>query len=295
VSVLLPSLPGYQIDLEPMRTTEQFVATELALLILLGILVLMALLNGGGTVIRLLFRHKEGPPVLLFVGWRQIGRICLLAIILPLVAYALYSYTGRHRAYGLGYTFDKTVLGYAVVIAAVLLLLARLSYSAIRRRAEHLGLDVPAPIRLRDRRWIAASGALIALAVAVFLGGWWAGLFRPEESIRIFGVPLGLILAAAVYGFCVVSVIREGVALRGTRYRPFRRTLERSVVPILAAAAILIGISCGWLLARGERSAVRRIKGNADIGAQTEIDRSDYRLLRERLAAQYEQMMAARR
>ncbi|KKM06383.1 hypothetical protein LCGC14_1744540 [marine sediment metagenome] len=274
---------------------------------------LAALLLGGASMISLLFRRGQDRPLLLFVGWRRIGRICLLAVVLPLAVYTVYTFTGRDRIYGMGYVMDKAVLAFVVLIAAVYLLLIRLSYSAVRRRAIELGLDVPPAIGLRDRKWTVGIGAVIALAAAVYLLGWWAGVFEPKQWNRLdyfvpglYSVPgldysgpgpdyfgPGVILACVVVGFLLACKVREyfGVTYR-KRYKPFRRALRRSLVPILAAATILIGVSCGWVLARGERSAVRRMKGNAVVSLSREVDRCDYRLLRDRMARQHKQMLA---
>jgi len=294
-SVVLPRLPGERLDPEPGRTAEQIVFAQLALAGLLAVLVVAALPAGAMTIISLLRRRGRDRPLLVFIGWRRIGRICLLAIVLPMTVYALYVGTGKHMAYGAVYGLGKFLLEYAVLVAAMYLLLMRLSYSAIRRRAAELGLDVPPPIKLRQRRWLIALGALVALAAGVYLAGWWTGFFEPAHYSGPFFVA-GIVLACAVAAFVLLCHVRElfgGIYRR--RYRAFRETFRRSLVPILAAAAILIGVTCGWTLARGERWAVRRITGNARVAETNHIERSDYRLLRERMDEQYEALIAARR
>jgi len=292
--IMTPGLPGYQIDFEPMRSAEQFVATEMGLLLLLAVLVVSALLLGGLAVLSLLVQRRENRPVLLFVGWGRIGKICLLSILLPLGVYAFYAYvlTSGDRAYGLYFTAGKTALEFTVTISLMCTLLAGLSYSAIRRRGEEIGLAVPPPLRMRDRRWIAGIGALVALAVVIYLVGWWAGPFKPT-SLETSGSVAGAVLAAVVVAFLLIWVVREfvGLPLR-KQYARFRRTLYRSLVPIIASAVIVVGIFCGWALGRAEGSAVRRIRGSAGIGFRSEIERSNYRLLRDRFIEQHEAMMA---
>lgn len=295
---LAPGLPGYQIDFEPVRSAEQFVAAEVALFALLWCLVFNALLLGLLSLLSLIRRRSPDRPTLLFVGWRRIGRSCLLAIVLPLAGYAFYAHvlTAADRAYGLNYTAGKTTLEYTVLIGVIVFLLVRLSYSAIRRRAEEIGLAVPPRLRLRDRRWIAALGGLIALSAVVYLAGWRLGPFKPPRegpnATDGVGSPPGFILAALVVVYLLIYEIRgyAGPLFRKP-FAAFRRTLYRSIVPIFAASVIVVGTACGWALAGGERSAMRRVKGTADINIADEVERSDFRLLRERLAARHEATM----
>ena len=288
-----PSLPGLQKDFGPIRSAEKYFFRELALLWLLCLLAGGAAGAGLWALASLAVHRGRDRPVLLFVGWRRIGRICLLGLVAPVAAYFLYAWvlTGRDGGFGLNYTAGKTALEYAVTIGAVLLLLMHLSYTAIRARAEEIGMAVPSPIALRDRRIIVAAGAVVAVAVAVYLAGWWAGPFRPSVWGRpgYRSIP-GLILAGVVVAYVVVVGIREiGSRAFCGPFGWFRRSLARSLMPILAAAVIVLGIACGWPLARAERTAVSAAKGRASFDLLLrEVEDSDYRLLRQRLAARAE-------
>ncbi len=304
---LTPSLSGYRPDFEPMRTAEQFLAAEMGLILLLCVLVLLALFLGGLALLSLIIQRPGNKPILLFVGWGRIGKICLLAIVVPVAVYALYAYvlTASDRVYGLNYTAGKTLLEFVVTLGAICVLLLGLGYSAIRWRAEEIGLSVPPALRLRNRRWIVGVGALIALAVVVYLVGWWAGPFKPDEgnwaglwartfadsSRQEFASMHGVYLAAIMVAFLLVWGVREFVGLYWTRYDHFRRTLYRSLVPIIAAAVIVVGLFCGWALARGERSAVQRITDSGTFSFRNEMEGSDYRLIRDNFAAQHAEMM----
>ncbi|MCD4699817.1 MAG: hypothetical protein K8R91_04510, partial [Phycisphaerae bacterium] len=101
----------------------------------------------------------------------------------------------------------------------------------------------------------------------------------------------GALLAFVVVAFLLVWGVREFVGLYWTRYDHFRRTLYRSLVPIIASAVIVVGIFCGWALARGESSAAKRITESASLRLRNEIERSDYRGLRDKFAAQHAEMM----
>ncbi len=307
MAVLTPSLSGYKPDFEPMRTAEQFLIAEMGLILLLCVLVLLALFLGGLALVSLIIQRSGNKPILLFVGWGRIGKICLLAIVVPVAAYTFYAYvlTASDRVYGLNYTAGKTLLEFVVTLGAICVLLLGLGYSAIRRRAEEVGLVVPPRLRLRDRRWIGGVGALIVLIVVIYLVGWWAGPFKPQRgnwvglwaqslgaggsNLAGFSSMYGASLAVIVIAFLLFWGVREFAGLYWTRYDHFRRTLYRSLVPIIAAAVIVVGIFCGWALARGENSAARRITGSAGCG--NELEGSDYHLLRDNFAAQHAEMM----
>jgi hypothetical protein len=289
---LVPGIPGYEIDFEPTRTAERFVVAEMGLLLLLVLTVLLTLLLGGMTVLGLAIRRKANRPVLLFAGWRRIAKVYLLAIVLPVALQVVYArvLTAGDRVYGLNYTTGKTLLEFVLISGAVCALLLGLSYSAIRRRGEEIGLSVPPPLRLRDRPIIATLGALIVLAALVYLAGWAIGPFKPDATWRAWhwkklGWGFGALIAVAVVALLGLWALRGllGLHLRKQCAR-FRRSLYRSLVPILATAVIGVGTLGGWTLARGERAAVRRIKGSAAFDFRNEIEGSNFRLLRNRFA-----------
>ncbi len=304
---VLPSLPGFEVDFEPMRTAEQYIFTEGVLMLLLIMLAIFSLLFGGATLLNLLAR-TEKRPVLVFVGWGRIAKIFLLAILLPLGVYAFYAYvlTASDRVYGLNFTAGKTILEFVVIMGVMFTALFWLSYSSIRLRAEQIGLAVPRTIRFKDRWLIIGLGTLISLAVAIYLIGWWIGFFKPQEG-RWFGwwaspfeiedkfMPSctdGFLLAIAVAAFLICWFIRELVGLFiQKQYSVFRKTFFRSIVPIFAATVIVIGIACGWLLARAESSAVRRMTGRAEVNIRNEVENSDYRFLRDRFIKQHNEYL----
>ena len=85
--------------------------------------------------------------------------------------------------------------------------------------------------------------------------------------------------------FLPIWGLREIIGLFDRRYNQFRRSLYRNIVPILAAAVIVVGIICGIVLTRAETSAARRVTGDAILSFKAEIDRSDYKQMRDRFAA----------
>jgi len=167
------------------------------------------------------------------------------------------------------------------VVCIVLALLIRLACSTVRQRGLELGLAVPPPLTWRDRPVMVGLTVLVALAAGVYLVGWWAGFFRDGSAYRV-----GLWLPFVFGGMLVLWGLRELLAgLRQDRaYRHFQRSLRRSLIPILAAAVIVVGIGLGGLLATGEGFAVSRMGRGMPL--PDEIKNSDYRLFQERFVEQ---------
>jgi len=290
-SVLMPSLPGYAVNFEPLRTMESLTVLHVALLELLATLVVLAGIFGLAALWGMLRRADR--PILLFVGWRRIGRIVLLSIVLPLALYGPYAawQVFEPRAYGLNYSLDRVLVELAMLLCAVTALLLGMSYRAIRQRCLEIGVEAPPPITPRKRRLTLSAAGLVALACAIFIIYWWAGPSPSIGPFALFGVELpvqytpGLVLAGVVLAMGALWVLRELIALLRSRLPEFRRTFFRSAMPILCSAIIVVGLAVGALLSLGETSAGRRATGLGAMSFSAEIDRSDYRLLRERFAA----------
>jgi len=58
------------------------------------------------------------------------------------------------------------------------------------------------------------------------------------------------------------------------------------MVPVLAAAVIVVGLFCGWGLARLESSTVARIQGNAAYSFHDELEKSPFASLKQRYVQQ---------
>ena len=296
-SLLMPALPGYRPELEPMRSAEYAVGEQTALAILLALLVLLAIALGAATLVSALrFRGRENGPMLLFAGWKRLGRICLIGIVLPLGAYVAYAHLtslGR-REEGLGFAGVRFALECLLVGLAMLVLVVLQAFRAIRGRAHEAGMAVPAAADrggqgLRSFRWFAALGIAVALAVCAFLVAWPFAAGRPGGTLREIGTMLWLALAG--YGLLLgaAGLVRL-CRLRG-QFAHFRRTVIRSMAPILAAAVIVVGMFCGLALWRAESSAVERIRGAASLDFQNEVELSNFRLVRDRFTQEHRAMM----
>ncbi len=301
-AVLTPTLSGYEIDHGPMRRAELAFWMQVGLVLLLGLLVLSIPLIS----VRWLLGQSFGSKALLvFVGWGRIGKICLWSVVVPLGIYGAYAYwqIASPNAYGLSYTFGRVCLEMAVVVVGVFTLLRAMSYSAIRRRAEELGLEVPPPIRFRNRAVMGSIGILLLLASVAYVAGWWAGPLRPSEgnwealwadsfsssASSTMPSPVGVWLAGVVLAFPLMWGLRNLLAnfLGRGKYKAFAQTFRRSLVPILASGVIVVGIICGGLLAWTEVAAVKSIEGGVIVSLRREIDKSDFRLIQERHRAEY--------
>ncbi|MCK5114835.1 MAG: hypothetical protein KAR11_08760 [Phycisphaerae bacterium] len=298
--LFMPGLPGYTMNFEPMRTAEQFWINEFGLLALLMGLTLLALLMGGVTLLE--FLRRSDRPVLMFVGGDRMAKICFYGIVLPIGIYAAYVYffTIGPDVYGLNVTVGRVILELIFVGAIICVTLVGMSYSAIRRRAVELGLTVPEPLTLR-RRWIMwPMAGLLTLGVLAYLTAWWTGHIQPSNrpcwspyfndlvggiSNSRFPSPEAIMIGAIIFIFLLIWGVRELVGLFKAPYRQFRRSLYRNIVPILAAAVIVVGIICGFVLNRAETAAAKRVTGNAMMSFATELERCDYREIRDRFAA----------
>jgi hypothetical protein len=131
-----------------------------------------------------------------------------------------------------------------------------------------------------------AAVALLAAAVVV-VGVSLASLLVEGRAFDSYGWVL--LTVAAVLAFAIVLVGWFGswalgrLCLRAPSGRgdPFlNRTVSRSMVPILAAAVIVLGVALGGVLAVGEGWAIRQT--GAGLPMPDEIANSDFRLLQER-------------
>jgi len=282
-SIILPTLPGYKADLKPLRIAELFVAVQVGLLGLLAGLIVVAAVLGLVTVCQFIFLPKVDRPVLLFVGWQRMGKICLLAVVAPLAIYAAYSFLAAAFGSDVGLTWlnsGRLIVELTAMACLVLALVVLMACSAVRQRGLELGLAVPPPLTWRKRPVMLGLTALVVLAAGAYVVAWWVG-FR-----GIFDRRLDLLLATVIVGLMVLWGLRELIAgfWQDRTYLRFQRSLRRSLIPILAAAVIVVGIGLGGLLATGEGFAVSRMgKG---LPMPDEIKNSDFRLLQERFVEQ---------
>lgn len=282
--VLAPALPGYSPDLGPMRKTEYAMYERVALVLFLSVFNGLAIVLAVATGISLWLRRKqEDGPKLLFVGGRALATILLAAAVVPLAVYGLYNYVLPLgvREYGLNAAMHRVILEVIVTAAIMLVLLLRLSYSAIRRRARAAGMAIPPAAWSRWRTGFAIAGALFGAGVVLYEVLWYVNAGRGNlVFLQARGFPglLILLTTANMAGWLVYEVVRL-LRLPGV-FGHFRRTLFRSLIPIVGLTVIIVGTVCGTLVSRAEIAAIRQVPYFVD----QEIRQSNYRLLKERLS-----------
>ena len=295
-------LQGEGIDFEPIRSVEYAVGWEVALWWGLGLLAVLAMMMGVATLVALV-RRKDRRPVLMFVGWGELGRICALAVVAPLGAYVAYAAAVKAWGgeFGMNYTFGRVLLELSLTAAAMVTLLLTLGYGAIRRRAMELGMAVRGPLSVRRRRVFSIIAAVLLGLSAIYIVLWWAGPLRPEPdsffcvelSVPDFTQELyasleGAVLAVGVGLWLLAWLVREAVALlRDRNAMAFGRSVLRNLLPVLATAVIVLGIVGGTALSRVEAAAARRLIGPANVfGIEREMNRPGVEQLRQALIDQ---------
>ena len=309
-AMLQSGLPGFRAEYEPIRSLEVWVFNGVSMLILLFCITGLALLLGGMTLLG--FFRRKGRPVLLFVGWENLGRICLWSIVVPLGIYSLYVLvtTQSESAFGLNYSLPRVMLEIVLVAGIVAISLLTRSGAAIRRRADELGITVPPKLTYRRRVITWSHAALVVTLGLVSIVYWWiapppiSSTVWMEGFIGQIGIPqaaqevqrgrsltiLQLVLTADIVLATLLWTLREYLALLRKPYAIFRRSLVRSMVPILASAVILIGLLCGTVLRRAEIAASRRATGDAEIGFLNEVPRSNFRQFQDQFRQRLQEL-----
>jgi hypothetical protein len=145
---------------------ERFLA-ERAALGVLALLYLIAVCWLGTWTAWQLWRHRKDTrgPKLYFVGWRRLGWIALLALLLPLLAYALLTralpFGSAH--YGINYDPVRIALEMGTAVALILGLSLYLAWRAARARCR--GADITD----RKELWMSARRSMLPILVACFL------------------------------------------------------------------------------------------------------------------------------
>jgi hypothetical protein len=260
---LTPDIRGYESQIGLMNQAEYAVAYKAVLAGLLGVLVILTLGSALVTTVAILrSRGRDDGPKLLFVGWKRLGWIYFWAILVPIVVYAVYIYAVPWgiRDYGLSFAGRRISMEGVFLCSAMYVVLLSLSYTAIRKRAQEAGMVVPRAIRWRNRIGFIAVGAVLSIVfvASVVVWGFKASHASVQHSMAM-DFPVGPAVVAAVV--TLLWTIRELVHLvrLPADMGHFRRTLFRSLVPILAVASIAVGIGCGYALTAVEASGLREV------------------------------------
>lgn len=291
------SLPGYQWNPEPMRTAEQAAVQRIGLTALLMLMDGLAL---GAVLLGAIFAWHTRSP-LLWIGWRRMGRIYLLALIVPIGVYLLYILSPlANRHFGFSYMPERYGLEGLALAMIIVVMFEYQTRQAIGRRLCELGQSPPQWNRLY-RASVRAGGVALTLAVAGYIAAWQFEAVRPraldnrwiehmdwqwafglvsDEPLRVAGAVLFITLGAVCglwLSLRLIAAIRLVV-----RDRWLTGTLARSSAPVLAAAVVVLGLTGRTTLTEWEAAALSKFDQPNRILVFREIEDSNYRFLRQK-------------
>ncbi len=288
-NILTPALPGYRVNLEPMRKTEYAVYERIVLSYLLLSLDWLTIILAIVTLACWWkWRKQDNGPKLLFVGFRPLAILLFWAFMVPVGIYTIYYMFGL-RTYGLYIALPRVLLEFILTVNIVLVLLLTLSYSAIRQCAQTAGISVPPVTGLRRRKWFILSGLVLGLCVLIYIVLWFDNARQANfgflQSYRYTAI-LVLLIELTFIGWIIFELAR--LYRLPAIYGHFRRTLLRSLVPIFALTAITLGSLCGFLVTRAEASGLK----NVEYFIDSEIRQSNFQLMKDRLTQQHKILLA---
>ncbi len=190
VNLMTPALPGYRPPAAGWRTAEYATLDKAALTLGLLAMNLMTVLMGAASLLWLLRRRRAGDgPMLLWIGWRRLVTILLAAVAAPMAIFTFWTWLSpaSSRQFGADVALDRASLEYMLLGAAVFVLLVSFGLRAIRTRAIEIGMATPPAQRARDHRGFAVVGAVILIAVAVFVLTWSPDQRRTGTTLLLHG------------------------------------------------------------------------------------------------------------
>jgi uncharacterized membrane protein YidH (DUF202 family) len=113
----------------------------------------------------------------------------------------------------------------------------------------------------------------------------------PSGTVNMFGETLAVVIWLSLLMWLVRPIAR--FKRKAGEVAHYRRTAVRSIVPILAAAVIVVGLICGMALQRSEASAVGWAGGQvAGVEFDREVERSSFIKLRDHFRQEQAEMKA---
>ena len=201
---LAPAIPGmdYSVLGRPYALLEHAVVEEIALGLLLAVLMLAALILGAVTYRNLWkSRARADGPKLFFVGWRRLGWIVLLSLVVPVGLYLAYTrlMPSSSMAYGIHYACGRLALELSVLLALISIALMATSYKAVRQRCREAGMDVPAEGYFNPFRSAGAVLGAALLAAAAIVGLVLTKTGSLSRNALLSLVAGGILLGTIVY------------------------------------------------------------------------------------------------
>jgi len=254
VSLVMPALGDEMLRITPDALAPgaqlEHTLLEQAGLVLVMALVLLAMF--AALLVTLRWRASLGAdrgPLLVLPSWQDAAHILGLGVVAPLAGFLVYTrWTGlAGREFALTYLLPRFAVEVVLLVATIIFLALSLGSAFVRRRWLELGEE--APPDARGRR----IGIGAALAVL-----WAAWLFvRGEGSAVIVGTIEAVVLGLALLVIVAVGVMRFFFG-RDTRRGRFHGSAARSLLPVLAGAAVLIAALAYPYLGARERDLLRR-------------------------------------
>lgn len=281
-ALLLPATPGLNLLwVPPMRTVEHLTLERMALVLLVIAFVLLVLIFGGFNCWNLWkYRRRADGPKLFFVGWRRVARIVLIGLALPVGLYWVYTRLTPWSSmqYGVNYCPARIALELVVVFASVITLVFCLGYRAIRGRSKDAGMAVPqeGPFNPFSSRITVSAAAVLAAGTLMYYASW------ERDSMRL-GV--GFLGALAVALFAIVYLRKQFWRLAGKdpEKAHFRMTVVRSMIPILAASLLAVGLTSHTYLRLSEEAQIRLLNQPGQRMFLDELEMTSLRHYRDHL------------
>lgn len=253
-SLLLPALGEWPAAeaYRPGRMVEYVVFTELVVAgVLVGWLATLVVSHLLGLRWRASWRAGEPVPARLMPDLGGTIRILILGVGLPLaVFYVVTRYLpGSGHAYSVRVAGHRLVAEFGLLALALLTLPVLLTTAHVNRRCRALGVSV-ARWRARYPAWACGIAAVLVL-----LAAWFLPLDGRGRHLQVAWLGLGLAALA------LVLVILLGLAqgLGGAReHGRYYALLFRTLVPMLALAIIVLGLTARPALHRAEEAWISR-------------------------------------
>lgn len=200
-------------------------------------------------------RDMSSAPLLVLPNWKQMLCILALGVLLPLAAFYAYTrWSGlAGREYSVRYLGHRFILELLLLSVTIAVLSHSLAAGAIRRRCESLGVPVPR-----------GAGRCFRAAGWLFLGLLWTGAFRLRGDLRwaqrlarfVEGSEPFVWGTAWLAGALAVYVGLRG-AFRSREHGVYRGTVARSLIPVFAAAMLMLVATVHPYLRARETALVR--------------------------------------
>jgi len=275
VALLAPALMGFDLPLAPMRTLEQALFETGMVGYLLVVYCLLLVFCGLLTFWGLWSSRKKGnAPMLYFIGWKRLTEIVLVSLVIPFGLYVIYTrfmpFGGRE--YGSNYVFNRLSMEVVLFITIIFWSTLITAYRAIRGRALEAGLEVPESGYFRPGFIYKIVGGTLLLSLIIFFSAWEREVFRIGIPGKIL---IGIIVLASLCYF--MCQLRRFCRLKA-ELALFRRTMIRSLAPILAFFVLFMGLTCHYSLKSLDKATIAVLN---KPGTRIFLDELEYTAFRD--------------